>query len=88
MSDERPLDFAVKGVVLHGRVVLDVTLPMPDGTLVTIRPYDPGELPGEGDVSQSLKEFVHQLAGLVDRQEVKLRMLENAVKRQSGPEAA
>ncbi|MBN9517963.1 hypothetical protein J0H58_05510 [bacterium] len=86
--DGQPADFAVKGVVLHGKVVLDAPVPLPDGTLVTIRLYDPGELPGEGDVPESLKDWVHRLSTLVDIQGVKLKGLERAVKGLGGQEAA
>jgi hypothetical protein len=83
-----PAEFAVKGVVLHGKVVLDAPVPMPDGTLVTVRLYDPGELPGERDVPESLKDWVGKLSATVDLQGLKLRALERTIKGQGGQEAA
>jgi len=81
-------DFAVKGVVLHGKVVLEAPVPMPDGTLVTVRLYDPGELPGERDVPESLKDWVGKLSAMVDLQWIKLKALERTIKGQGGQEAA
>ncbi len=82
------VDFAVKGVVLHGKVVLETPISMPDGTLVTVRHYDPGELPGEGDVPESLKDWVRKLSALVDVQGIKLKVLERAIEGLGGQEAA
>ncbi|HYH68386.1 MAG TPA: hypothetical protein VD866_27075 [Urbifossiella sp.] len=86
--DGVPVDYAVKGVVLHGKVVLDAPVPMPDGTLVTVRLYDPGELPGEGDVPESIKDRLYKLYAMVDLQGIKLKVLERAIKGQGGQEAA
>ncbi len=45
MDDEENLDFAVRGVVRNGQVVLDIPLDIPDGTYVTISPYQAGDVP-------------------------------------------
>lgn len=54
MDDEEELDFAVRGVVRGGQVVIDTPLDVPDGTLVTIRPYRNGDVPVAGSDSTPL----------------------------------
>lgn len=87
--DETDVDeFAVKAVVLNGRVILDAPLAMPDGTLVTVQRYHEGDLPGASGARPSLEAMVRQLAGLVDLHDIKLRVLERTAKHQGGSEAA
>jgi hypothetical protein len=45
MGDEEPLEFAVRGVVRNGQVVLDTPLDVPDGTVVTVKEYDKSDYP-------------------------------------------
>lgn len=46
MDDADELDFAVRGVVRDGKIVLDAPLDAPDGTFVTVSPYRNGDIPG------------------------------------------
>ncbi len=45
MGEGEELEFAVRGVVRNGQVVLDTQLNAPDGTFVTITPYRNGDVP-------------------------------------------
>jgi hypothetical protein len=83
-----PAGLLVKAVVLNGRVVLDVPLAVPDGTLVTVRQYEYGDMPGEDTDRPTVPNLVRDLLVTADRTDVRLRALENAAKRKSGPEAA
>lgn len=89
MAEEaEPADFICKAVVLNGRVVLDERLDVPDGTLVTVWRYEIGDLPGELADKPSAESMVRQLATLVDVHSVKLRALEQTLRRQGGQDAA
>jgi hypothetical protein len=46
MDEDEGLDFAVRGVVRDGQVVIESPLDVPDGTFVTISPYRTGDIPG------------------------------------------
>jgi hypothetical protein len=84
--DGPPANFEVKGVVLNGRVVLDVPLDAPDGTLVMIYRYEDDDR--DETTQESLRDRVRKLYQLVDLFDVKLRGLEKKVKVTSGQEAA
>lgn len=45
MDEDEGLDFAVRGVVRDGQVVIESPLDVPDGTFVTITPYRNGDVP-------------------------------------------
>lgn len=64
--------FWIQGVVKNGQVVLDAPLDLPDGTVVTVKDYDPEEEPRPIEPTTDLTdEFIQSLAGMwADRQDV------------------
>lgn len=84
MDECEGLDFAVRGVVRDGHIVLDAPLAAPDGTYVTITPYRNGDVPELAEYPPLTEEDVQWFREHTDR----LRSRAAAATRRGAPDAA